>query len=190
MPHEIAGFGCGRRFRLPGRDREAEPAPETDCYDSSMIAEDEPVRGALVATTADVSVHGNTPARLRPARTCYDHIAGTLGVSLHDRFVELGWLAADVTAAEDAYRLTPAGQHAFESLGVDINAARALRRRFAYGCLDWSERRPHTGGALGAALLKLALEREWVVRAPCDRALHVTAFGRREMMARVGASHV
>src|ERR1700722_11487272 len=78
----------------------------------------------------------NTPSRLRAARTCYDHMAGTLGVSLHDRLRALRWLS-------DAYELTPKGKQAFESLGIDIEETQALRRRFAYECLDWSERRPH-----------------------------------------------
>ena len=119
----------------------------------------------------------NTPNRLRAARTCYDHIAGTLGVSLHDRFRALHWLS-------DAYDLTPKGSQAFESLGIDIEATRALRRHFAPACLDWSERRPHVGGALGAALLKVALKRKWVIQDLDSRALSVTPLGRREMSIR------
>jgi hypothetical protein len=67
-----------------------------------------------------------------------------------------------------------------------VAAARAQRRRFAFACLDWSERRPHVGGALGAALLSLALRRKWVSRELDSRALSVTALGRREMRARFG----
>jgi DNA-binding transcriptional ArsR family regulator len=125
----------------------------------------------------------NTPSRLRAARTCYDHMAGSLGVLLHDRFQTLGWLSADST---DAYDLTPAGAKAFEALGIDLETTRMLRRRFAYGCLDWSERRPHIGGALGAALLKVALKRKWVVQDLDSRALGITRFGRREMLTRFG----
>jgi hypothetical protein len=65
-------------------------------------------------------------------------------------------------------------------------SARALRRRFAYACLDWSERRPHLGGALGAALLQVALKRSWVVQDLDSRALEVTRRGRREIEARFG----
>jgi DNA-binding transcriptional ArsR family regulator len=90
----------------------------------------------------------HTPQVLRAARTCYDHIAGTLGVLLHDRMSELRWFAR--TQSDHAYELTPAGRNAFEALGVDVEAARGLRRRFAFACLDWSERRPHLAGALGA----------------------------------------
>ena len=128
----------------------------------------------------------NTPSRLRAARTCYDHMAGTVGVSLHDRFQALGWLSADSMGAGNAYNLTVDGSRAFEALGIDIEATRALRRRFASACLDWSERRPHIGGALGAALLKIALERKWVLPDLDSRALTVTSLGRREMLARFG----
>jgi DNA-binding transcriptional ArsR family regulator len=64
----------------------------------------------------------NTPSRLRAARTCYDHMAGTLGVALHDRFEALKWLAADSTAMNGAYVLTPAGANAFVALGIDLEA--------------------------------------------------------------------
>jgi DNA-binding transcriptional ArsR family regulator len=131
----------------------------------------------------------STPSRLRAARTCYDHMAGTVGVALHDRFKALGWLSAGLTGGDDAndtYGLTLAGAQAFEALGVDLEAARTLRRRFAYACLDWSERRPHIGGALGAALLKVALKRKWVTQDLDSRTLGVTSLGRREMLTRFG----
>src|SRR5207249_9315071 len=98
----------------------------------------------------------STPPALRGARTCYDHIAGALGVSLHDRFNALGWLYVSSTD-DTAYDLSPAGANALQALGIDLAATRALRRRFASPCLDWSERRPHLGGALGAALLRVAV---------------------------------
>src|SRR5579862_5376590 len=127
----------------------------------------------------------NTPSRLCAARTCYDHIAGRAGVSLHDRFHELNLLSA-VSRNDTAYEVTSVGIRAFAALGIDIEATRALRRRFACACLDWSERRPHVGGALGAALLKIALKRKWVVQDLNSRALDVTSLGRREMRARFG----
>src|SRR6266571_4025572 len=127
----------------------------------------------------------NTPNRLRAARTCYDHIAGALGVSLHDRFKALGWLSGGL-GADNAYDLTPDGAKAFEALGIDIEATRTLRRRFAYACVDWSERRPHVGGAVGAALLNIALKRRWVIQDLESRALTITRVGRREMLIRFG----
>ena len=128
----------------------------------------------------------NTPGRLLGARTCYDHIAGTLGVALHDRLRELGCLSGGEASEDNGYDLTPRGIRMFENLGVDVDAMRALRRRFAFGCLDWSERRAHLGGAVGAALLKVALKRRWVTQDLDSRALFVTAQGRREMFGRFG----
>ena len=127
----------------------------------------------------------STPDHLRAARSCYDHIAGVLGVSLHDRFMALGWLAED-SASDDSYQVTRGGANGFQGLGIDVEATRALRRRFAFACVDWSERRPHLGGALGAAVLKVALKQKWVVRDLDSRALEVTGRGRREMHARFG----
>jgi hypothetical protein len=95
----------------------------------------------------------------------------------------MGWLTAD---GDESYELTPAGVRAFEALGIDVEETRVLRRRFAFGCLDWSERRSHLGGALGAVLLKMALKKKWVVQDLDSRALRVTSFGRREMGSRFG----
>jgi DNA-binding transcriptional ArsR family regulator len=125
----------------------------------------------------------STPSGLRAARTCYDHMAGKAGVLLHDRFWALGWLSE---CKDDAYDLTLAGAKAFENLGIQVEATRSLRRRFAYACLDWSERRPHLGGALGAATLNLALKKRWVLPDLDSRALQVTGTGRREMLTRFG----
>jgi|ERR1039458_4287110 DNA-binding transcriptional ArsR family regulator len=122
----------------------------------------------------------NTPSRLRTARTCYDHAAGALGVLLHDRILAMGWLS---TNAGD-YDLTVAGARAFLAAGIDAEVAHSARRRFAYPCLDWSERRPHLGGAIGAALLSYLLKRRWVVQEPDCRALSPTRAGRRELLAR------
>ena len=127
----------------------------------------------------------NTPVRLRAARVCYDHMAGHLGVLLHDRFNQLKWLSQS-SSNNDSYDLTPEGVKAVEALGIDVEEIRSLRRRFAYACLDWSERRPHIGGALGAALLKLSLKRKWVAQDLDSRAIRVTNSGRREILSRLG----
>lgn len=127
----------------------------------------------------------STPDHLRAARSCYDHIAGTLGVALHDRLKAMRWIS-DASSNEQSYGVTREGANGFRALGIDVDAARSLRRRFAFPCVDWSERRPHLGGALGAAILDLALKRKWVVRDLDSRALEVTGRGRREMEARLG----
>ncbi|HEY7993372.1 MAG TPA: hypothetical protein VID24_04145 [Candidatus Eremiobacteraceae bacterium] len=128
-----------------------------------------------------------TPHPLRFARSCYDHIAGSVGVALHDRLQQLRWFSGR-PGDRTAYSLTRAGEFALEGLGIDVDAMRSERRRFAFGCIDWSERRPHIGGALGAALLTHALAKRWVSRDLDTRALSVSAFGRRELQKRFGLS--
>jgi len=126
----------------------------------------------------------STPSELRLARTCYDHLAGILGVGLHDRWKALGWLTTG--RRQGAYDLTAEGSKGFAALGIDVAATQRLRRHFAYACLDWSERKPHVGGALAAAVLEVALRRKWVIRQLDSRALEVASLGRREMLSRFG----
>ena len=124
------------------------------------------------------------PFDLRAARSCYDHMAGAIAVALHDQFLRSRWIRP--VHRSTAYQLTPDGEHAFASLGLDVRLARARRRRLAYACLDWSERRPHLGGALAAAFLSFALSRGWVARQFDSRALTVTRPGHREFRAHFG----
>jgi hypothetical protein len=112
-------------------------------------------------------------------------MAGTLAVVIHDRLKALQWLAPASTGG-NGYDLTETGGRGCEALGIDVEATRTLRRRFAFACVDWSERRPHIGGALGAALLNAALTKKWVVPDLDSRALSITTAGRREMRARFG----
>jgi len=128
----------------------------------------------------------STPEPLRCARTCYDHMAGALAVALTERILRDAWLVPDANGQGDAYKLSPQGSTAFTQIGVDLEMTRALRRRFAYACLDWSERRPHLGGALATAVLGLALRRKWVLQDPDGRALEVTRLGRREFLTHFG----
>jgi DNA-binding transcriptional ArsR family regulator len=137
----------------------------------------------LAGDTREIFVP-NTPHALRAARTCYDHIAGTLGVLVYHRCIALGWLS--VSGTDVACDLTPAGRAAFEALGIDVEAARRSHRRFAFACLDWSERRPHLAGALGAAVLHAVLKKKWVVQDLDSRILRPTPLGRRELSVRLG----
>lgn len=158
----------------------------------------------VVAVGPDNQFVPNTPQRLRTARTCYDHMAGSVAVVLHDRFEQLGWLTTAIqpraygTEAGKrtngnarksealAYDVTTQGERGLASLGIEVGAIRSLRRRFAYGCVDWSERKPHIAGALGAALLKVALKRKWVTQDLDSRALRVTRSGERELHRHFG----
>jgi len=123
------------------------------------------------------SFRPGTPSRLRAARTCYDHMAGSAGVAWHDHLHARQWLTG---LDGDHYELTNTGARELGRLGLDVDAARRSRRRFACACLDWSERRPHLGGALGAACLQLALRRGWVQQALDGRALTLTPAARRD----------
>jgi DNA-binding transcriptional ArsR family regulator len=112
---------------------------------------------------------------MRLARTCYDHLAGWLGVALHDALVTGGALRA----GGDGYLLTGPGEQLLAGLGVPVAEARAARRNFARGCLDYTQRRPHLAGALGAALCGRLIELGWLVRrVPGQRALRLTDPGR------------
>jgi DNA-binding transcriptional ArsR family regulator len=140
---------------------------------------------SVLAGARSVPFAPSTPTALRAARTCYDHMAGTVAVALHDRLAELGWIVAKPRMDRD-YSVTDTGARELAARGIDLERARSQRRRFAFACLDWSERRAHLGGALGAALLELALRKRWVARDLDSRALSVTAAGRRELQALFG----
>lgn len=128
-----------------------------------------------------------TPLRLRLARTCYDHMAGTLAVALHDKLFAMGWLRQ--RREEDCdYELTINGERGLASLGVDVEGMRKRRRRLACACLDWSERRPHLGGAAGAALLEAVLRLKWAVKDLDQRSLRLTPRGREALMQNFGVA--
>ncbi|HEX6778862.1 MAG TPA: metalloregulator ArsR/SmtB family transcription factor [Ktedonobacterales bacterium] len=137
--------------------------------------------GQLVESLAQVagappSPAVQTSAPLVRARTCYDHLAGRLGVALFDALVARGALQSPA-AARGPLELGPAAAEVFGAFGIDLAALRRERRKFATACLDWTERRPHLGGALGAALWAECVARGWVVRQPDTRAIILTDAG-------------
>ncbi|WP_063028022.1 ArsR/SmtB family transcription factor [Pseudomonas yamanorum] len=139
----------------------------------------------VISQNADTRYVPTTPTRLQFARTCYDHMAGTLAVQLHDHFLGSGWLTVPVSG-ERMYQLTMSGEKAMTDLGIEIEKVRAQRRRFACSCLDWSMRRPHLAGALGAAFLQTVISRKWVIQDLDSRALALTSKGRKELSGRFG----
>ncbi len=110
---------------------------------------------------------------LRKARMCYDHLAGRLGVALTDSLLKRRFLRR----VEGDFRLGPKGRVFLEQLGVDVATAEGQRRHFARCCLDWSERRPHLGGALGAALAERLIAARWLRRERRSRKVLITATG-------------
>jgi len=114
---------------------------------------------------------------IRAARYCYDHLAGSLGTGLLDALERKGWLR-DEAGDPGQMEVTDKGEKALAALGVDVDAARARRRQFACRCLDWSERRDHLGGALGASLAELFKGSKWIERQKHTRVVKVTAAGK------------
>ena len=114
---------------------------------------------------------------LKVARTCYRHLAGELGVRLHQALVSHERLVGRA----DGYELTSAGRTWLEEIGLEAPPTRG--ERFAYPCLDWSERRHHLAGRLATSLLEHFVARRWLARAPQSRALRLTPLGRRNLLS-------
>jgi DNA-binding transcriptional ArsR family regulator len=115
------------------------------------------------------------------ARTCYDHLAGQIAVELAARLEKTGVL---LTHGELNFELGPHGESWFSNLGIDVEELRRSRRCFARQCVDWTERRPHLAGMLGAALCSRLIELGWITRRRQTRALRVTERGIREFRTR------
>jgi len=115
----------------------------------------------------------NGDDQLRTARTCYDHIAGRLGVALTDALVS----RKHIVLTEDSGMLTRAGERWFSKFGVTLDDIRRGRRTFCRPCLDWSERRPHLAGALATAFADRCFELGWIARIRDSRALKISAKG-------------
>lgn len=119
--------------------------------------------------------HASENEALRLARTCYDHVAGQLGVQLMSFFIQKGILSED----QDGLHITEQGEIFFTDFQIDLTKTRQKRRSFSHKCLDWSERRHHLAGALGSVLLDRLFELHWIERLPTTRAIRITADGKR-----------
>jgi hypothetical protein len=111
---------------------------------------------------------------LRAARTCYDHLAGRLGVALADKMRERG----QIVLADGAAAITPDGAGFLCAFGIELGDGRA-RRALCRTCLDWSERRPHLAGLLGAALCARCFQLGWIERVRDSRAVAITPAGQK-----------
>lgn len=162
----VAAHGRQRRYRISG------PQIAEALEALARVCPRRPVRS--LRSSQEV-------ARMRVARTCYDHLAGHVGVAVFDALVLHRWL---VLAGEHV-ELGPEGGR-FGDLGVDAAALRRQRRCFARTCLDATERRPHLAGALGAALCGVALDGGWLVRNTHGRGLGLTDRGVGELWRLLG----
>jgi DNA-binding transcriptional ArsR family regulator len=115
----------------------------------------------------------SVPIQFLHARTCYDHLAGETAVRVCEGMLKARWL----TAEGRDFRITRLGEEKLSALDVDLAAARQSRRVFARTCVDLTQRRPHIGGALGAALLDLYVTRDWILRTRRSRAVNITPKG-------------
>ena len=163
---EVAAQGRHRYFRLAG-------APVAAMIESMMA-----VAADVVPRLRPVRV----PPELVRARLCYDHLAGRLGVAIADAMVRHGALVLSCDGGE----VTETGFALLREIGVDIDAQRGRQRVFCRACLDWSERRFHVGGAVGAALAQRCFEQGWLARERDSRAVHLTPPGRAALEALFG----
>jgi DNA-binding transcriptional ArsR family regulator len=141
--------------------------------------------GTHIATVQD--------SALVRARTCYDHLAGRLGVRLFETLVKRKALRMPPPLPADAragsthpLELGPAAEPVFAEFGVDVSDALKGKRSPGYACRDWTERRPHLGGGLGAALWARFVEEGWMQRKPGTRAVLITPKGQRTLSTRWG----
>jgi hypothetical protein len=158
--------GRRRAFRL------ARPEVAHALEALALVSPPRPARTLRRATRA---------AAERAARTCYDHLAGALGVAVCDALLAAGAISPD---GARAYALGPTAADTLAAIGV--TPPPRARRAYAIRCLDWSERRPHLAGALGAAVADAMLARGWVARVKGSRALLVTDAGRAGLRAGLG----
>ena len=139
-----------------------------------------------VISTSEKSKPAMSDQTLRYARTCYDHLAGELAVQLTDKFETDGLL---VSSGDRDYKLTQRGENFFGKWNIEVEALRQSRRHFARRCLDWTERRDHLAGSLGAAVCDKFLAAGWVTRDKHSRAVHVSLAGRRELSRLLERGH-
>jgi len=136
---------------------------------------------ALAALAPSAKEAAGSPPRQTPdlkyARTCYDHLAGRMAVEICAALKDKGYL----TPVDAEFEVTGKGEKLFRDLGIEIGELRQQRRAFARQCQDWSERRPHIAGALGAALLERMFQRGWIARVRSSRVVRVTAKGREDV---------
>ncbi len=122
---------------------------------------------------------GPSDPALRKARICYDHLAGDLGVLLYDGFVHqrLVRISDESDDAGGTLSLTPKGQRLCEELGISLLPRKGSRRPVCRPCLDWSVRRYHLAGVLGAGILDLCLRKRWTRRLPDSRIMRFSPRG-------------
>ncbi|MEO1143659.1 MAG: transcriptional regulator, partial [Pseudomonadota bacterium] len=135
------------------------------------------------------SMPGPKDKRLRKARMCYDHMAGEMGVALYDGLLERKLLTlGGAHSSETGIGLNEKGRHYFNGFGIDVNKLEESRRPVCRTCLDWSVRRQHLAGSLGAAILERMFELNWVRKSETPRLLVFTPKGERLFSEKFGTA--
>lgn len=114
---------------------------------------------------------------IKYARTCYDHLAGKIAIEITNSML----LSRKIIQHPDSFEVTRKGEEWLDELDISIAEIGAQKRKFAFPCLDWSERKPHIGGALGAAMLDKLLEKDWIRRKQHSREVIITGLGQTEL---------
>jgi len=139
---------------------------------------------ALIAPPTNLHSLNETLERkaIHRARTCYDHLAGELGVGWTQALIDKGFIRRH----DEVYEITQIGENRFHTFVIDCLKLQRKRRAFARACQDWSERKPHIAGTLGAAILQRSLELKWIARLRGSRAIKVTEAGRDHLRKEFG----
>ena len=170
------GFLCSEKHGRHRYYRLADPAVAAAVEALALVAPQPPVRSLREATRSEL---------LREARTCYDHLAGRIGVAVARSLERDGTLVRH----NGGYELGPKSGARLEELGIDLAALERLRRPVVRGCLDWSERELHVAGALGAAAADRFFELGWIKRREANRSVEVTGRGRAGFSEELGVGH-
>jgi len=149
--------------------------PEVGVAIEALAVVNRPPRPATIEESEETQA-------LRLARTCYDHLAGRVAVRIVDSLIRMRALRG----APQEFILTPSGERLLKSFDIDVSILRQKRRPFASACLDWTERRHHLAGSLGAALLSAFCSHRWLARRAGNRAMRLTDCGRQEIGERLG----
>ena len=144
----------------------------------------ENIAGLMPASSSANASANSEPLGIKYARTCYDHLAGKVGVQVTQSLLKNKWLID----CDDRYELSRAGHKKFSEIGIDVDVAQTQNRKFAYPCLDWSERTHHLGGALGAALLNTFIANDWIRKVKNSREVVVTGKGMKEFAKSLATS--
>ncbi|WP_156724062.1 ArsR/SmtB family transcription factor [Streptomyces apocyni] len=173
--HQLVAGGLLAEERQ-GRHRYVRLAGPATAEMIESLASHAPLRSTPIRSLSD----SHRRRALAHARSCYDHLAGTVAVAITDAMTDRSLLTWEYGPA-----LTDAGKAWLRDLGVDDHRPRSGRAHVR-GCLDWTERRPHLAGAVGAAFLQRALDAEWVLRKGSTRVIVLTDTGRGVLRERLG----